>query len=182
MSQLQDEHTSTSRGVWFALGIVLLLVVVVLGLFIVYSHLPRANPSQGTSSDLVTPPAVITNAEGTLTVNRGVDFNGAHITVMQVQEAASFSDDTKQDGAYTVRVYLEAKNGGQVPAGINYTSDVRLLLPNGETLAPLYLNIVPVVLPGQTQDGYLDFSVSSKVTLSSLRLRFGSGALVAFGG
>jgi len=182
MSQLHDEHTSTSRGMRFALGIVVLLVVAILGFFIAYSHLPRANPSQGTSSDLVTPPAVITNSTGTLTVNRAVDFNGAHITVMQVQEAASFSDDAKQGGPYTVRVYLEAKNGGQAPAGINYTSDVRLQLPNGETSAPLYLNIVPVVLPGQMQDGYLDFPVGSKVDLSSLRLRFGNVVTVAFGG
>ncbi len=177
-----QEHSSTSRGVRVALGIVLILVVTVLVFFIAYSHLPAANLSKGTSSDLVTPPAVITNSAGTLTVNRGVDFNGAHITVMQVQEAASFSDDAKQGGPYTVRVYLEAKNGGQAPAGINYTSDVRLLLPNGQTSTPLYLNIAPVVLPGQMQDGYLDFPVSSKVNLSSLTLRFGSGAMVAFGG
>ena len=182
MSQFQNEHTSTSRGVWFALGIVLLSVVIVLGLFVAYSHLPRANPNEGTSSDLVTPPAVITNAAGTLTVNRGVDYNGAHVTVTQVQEAGSFSDDTKQSGAYTVRVYLETKDGGQAPAGINYTSDVRLLLPNGQTSAPLYLNIAPVTLPGQVQDGYLDFPVSSKVDLSSLRMRFGSALAVAFSG
>ena len=182
MSELNDERKPTSRGVRVALGILLVSVIAVLGFFIAYSHLPRANPSQGTSSDLVTPPAVITNAAGTLTVNRSIDFNGAYITVMQVQEAASFSDDSKQGGAYTVRVYLQAKNGGQAPAGINYVSDARLLLPNGQTSAPLYLNIAPVVLPGQMQDGYLDFPVSSKVALSSLTLRFGSGTMVAFGG
>src|SRR5437588_3687712 len=181
MSQLNNEHISTSRGVRLALGIVLILVVSVLVFFIAYSHLPSANPSQGTSSDLVTPPAVISNSVGTLTVNRSVDFNGAHITVMQVQEATSFSDDSKQGGAYTVRVYLQTKNGGQAPAGINYTSDVHLLLPNGQSSAPLYLNIAPVVLPGQMQDGYLDFPVSSKVALSSLTLRFGNGAMLAFG-
>jgi len=182
MSQLNNEHIASSRGVRVALGIVLVLVVAVLVFFIAYSHLPPANPSQGTSSDLVTPLPVLTNSVGTLTVNRSVDFNGAHITVMQVQEAASFSDDAKQGGAYTVRVYLEAKNGGQAPVGINYISDVRLLLPSGQTSAPLYLNIAPVVLPGQLQDGYLDFPVSSKVTLPSLTLRFGSGAMVVFGG
>jgi hypothetical protein len=182
MSELNDERRSTSRGIRVALGVVLILAVVVLVFFIAYSHLPPANPNKGTSSDLVTPPAVLTNSVGTLTVNRSIDYNGAHITVMQVQEAASFSDDTKNGGPYTVRVYLEAKNGGQAPAGINYVSDVRLLLPNGQTSAPLYLNIAPLVLPGQVQDGYLDFPVSSKVALSSLTLRFGSGVAVAFGG
>lgn len=182
MSELNNEHIASSRGVRVALGIVLILVVTVLVFFIAYSHLPPANPNKGTSSDLVTPPAVLTNSVGTLTVNRSIDFNGAHVTVMQVQEATSFSDDSKQGGAYTVRVYLEAKDAGQAPAGINYVSDVRLLLPNGQTSAPLYLNIAPVILPGQVQDGYLDFPVSSKVALSSLTLRFGSGAVVAFGG
>ncbi len=182
MSELNNEHVSTSRGVRVALGIVLVLVGAVLVFFIAYSHLPPANPSSGTSSDLVTPPAVLTNPVDTLTVNRSIDFNGAHITVMQVQEAGSFSDDSKQAGAYTVRVYLEAKNGGQAPVGINYLSDARLLLPNGQTSTPLFLNITPVVLPGQMQDGYLDFPVNSKVTLSSLMLRFGSGTEVAFGG
>jgi hypothetical protein len=183
MSQINNQHVSTSRGMRVALGMVLVLTLAVLGFFIAYSHLPRAGgPNSGTSSDLVTPTAVLTNAVGMLTVNRSIDFNGAQITVMQVQEAGAFSDDKKQAGAYTVRVYLQAKNGGQVPVGINYPSDARLLLPGGQTAAPLFLAIAPVVLPGQMQDGFLDFPLSSKVALSSLILRFGSGAVVAFGG
>lgn len=182
MAELNNEHNSESRGVRIALGIVLVSVVAMLVFFIAYSHLPRANPNSGTSSDLVTPTAVLTNPVDTLTVNRSIDFNGVHITVIQVQEAGSFSDDSKHGGPYSVRVYLQAKNGGQTPVGISYTSDVRLLLPNGQTSTPLFLNIVPVVLPGQMQNGFLDFPVSSKVTLSSLTLRFGSGAAVAFGG
>ena len=182
MSELNDRNISTTRGVRLVLGIVLALVVAVLVLFIAYSHLPPANPNSGTSSDLVTPPAVLTNPVGTLTVNHSIDYNGAHITVMQVQEAAAFSDDTKQGGAYTVRVYLQANNAGSAAVGINYLSDVRLLLSTGQTAAPLYLTIAPVVLPGQMQAGFLDFPVSSKVALSSLSLRFGSGATVVFGG
>ena len=182
MSQLNNEYVSTSRRVRVALGIVLVLVIGMLVFFIAYSHLPPANPSSGTSNDLVTPPAVLNNPVDTLTVNRSTDFNGAHITVMQVQEAGAFSDDSKHGGAYTVRVYLQAKNGGQAAVGVDYLSDARLLLPNGQTSAPLYLSIAPVVLPGQMQDGFLDFPVSNKVALSSLMLRFGSGVMVTFGG
>src|SRR3989442_222562 len=128
MSQLNNEHISNSRRVWVALSVVLVLVLAMLGFFIAYSHLPRAGgANSGTSSDLVTPTAVLTDAVGTLTVNRSIDFNGAHITVMQVQEAGAFSDDQKHAGAYTVRVYLRAKNAGRAAVGINYPADARLL-------------------------------------------------------
>jgi hypothetical protein len=58
---------------------------------------------------------------------------------------------------------------------------VRLLTPDGQVIAPKLVSIAPLVLPNQSQNGYIDFPVNTQVDLSLLMLRLGSGAMVAFG-
>ena len=183
MSQQNKAGKPAPRGVWAALGVILILTLGMLGFFIAYSHLPRAGSgNNGTVSDLVTPTAVMVHAVETLRVERSADYAGLHITVTQVEEAASFSDDRKNSGAYTLRVHVRAMNGGQAPVGIDYPSSVRLLLPSGQEITPQLVSIVPVVLPKETQEGFFDFPLSTQVAISLLTLQLGSGTMVRFGG
>jgi hypothetical protein len=183
MPQPDTERTSNSHSVRVALGVILLLALGMLGFFIAYSHLPppgSANP--GTTNDFVTPTPVQTHPVAAMTVNRGVDYSGVHITVTQVQEAGAFSDDRKQGGQYTVRVYVHVENRGQAPVGINYSSQTWLVLPGGSKVASQLVTVAPVILPGSFKDGYFDFPLKTQVSLSSLALRLGSGTMVEFGG
>lgn len=182
MSQPNTERTSNSHGVRVALGVVLLLTLSMLGFFIAYSHLPRAGSGNpGTTSDLVTATPVQTHPVAAMTVNRGVDYSGVHITVTQVQEAGSFSDDRKQGGQYTVRVYVHVENRGQAAVGIDYASQTWLVLPDGSSVASQFVTVAPVILPNSMKDGYFDFPVKTQVALSSLALRLGSGTMLEFG-
>lgn len=160
------------------------IALAVIAFFVVLSFiLPGGHEdASNVTGDTVPSTVAVTNLVSTLTVNRSIDFNHVHFTVTRVTQAAAFSDDRKRGGKYTVRVALQAgsENGNQAPVGVDYPALVRLLTPDGQVIAPKLVSIAPLVLPNQSQSGYIDFPVNTQVALSSLMLRLGSGAMVAF--
>lgn len=176
MAQIKTKRPLLSHRAKIILALGIILFFVVLSFF-----LPSEGDSDNVTGDsAVTPTVSITNPVETLTVNRAADVNGIHMTVTHVQEAAAFSDDRKHGGKYTVRVNVHTLNSGQAPVGIDYSSQVRLILPGGQVIAPKYITIAPVALPNQQQDGFFDFPVTSQVDLPSLALRLDNKTTVAF--
>ncbi len=160
-----------------------MLGIAIIAILVVYTILfapKEQDPNVGLTSDPSTPTVGITHLMGTLTVKRSVEVQGVQMTVTQVKEATSFSDDTKRGGNYIVRVSMQTINNGQETIGIQYDSIARLLLPDGEMIAPKLVNLSPAELPNSQQDGYIDFALMSQANLSSLTLRLGS-AKIAFG-
>ena len=174
----QAKNLLKSRRVRVTLALLAIAIAVVLSFF----GPKEPDPNIALTTDSVTPTIGITNPVGTLAVNRSVDFRDVHLTVTKVQEARAFSDDPKHAGTYTVRVQVHVQPGAAVqsPVGIDYVSLVRLALSNGQIISPKLINLPPVVLPRQPNDGYFDFPVTAQVPLSSLTLRLGSDTSVAF--
>jgi hypothetical protein len=172
MSQFESEHFSDDNGTRKTLWILVAAIIGVIILFMLYSHLPRANANNGTFSDAVTPVPAMTNPVGSVTLNRAVTVDGVNLTIQQVQQAGNFSDLRKHTSPYTLRIYLQAHNGGQEPIGINFSSSARLLLPDGNVVAPKLISVSPVTMPKATQAGYLDFPLQNAVPISELVLRF----------
>lgn len=179
--ELEEEQLRRPR-LWVTLGLVLLMTFGFLALVMLYTHLPRAGgASTNTSSDLVTPTVGATNPVSSLKINHTVTVSGLQVTVQQAQQATSFSDLRKHDSPYVVRVYVQTKNNGLSPVGIPYASQVRLLLPDGETVKPQLVTLAPTTMPDTSETGYMDFPVKNTVSLSQLTLWFDSDATVSFG-
>jgi hypothetical protein len=177
MSQLR--RVLKSRKVQVALALTLIAIAVVISFF-----LPKEqDPNIGLINDSSTPTVSMTNPVGALTVNHSVHFDSVTLTVTKVQEASAFADDLKESGAYTIRVNVQVQpdKSVQAPRGINYASRVSLVLANGQRIPTKLVNLSQVVFPNQTQIGYIDFAVNSKIALSSLKLSVGNGGFVAFG-
>ena len=163
--------------------VTLALVVIGLGVVFTLLYAPKEqDPNIGLTTDPAPPTVGITNLVGSLNVNRSTTYRNVTFTVTQVQEAAAFSDDRKRNGTYTVRVDVHAQPGTaiQSPMGLNYVSLVRLVLANGEIIAPKLVSLLPLVMPQQAKDGYFDFPVSTNVPLSSLTLRIGNTNTIGF--
>ncbi len=126
------------------------------------------------------PTVGITNKVDTLSVNKSVDVKGLQLVVSQATEATKFSDDRKRAGTYTVRVMMHTKNTSPNPIGIQFDSYIRLVGADGQVIAPKYVSLLPVTLPSSSRDGYADFPLASQVPLTSLTLRFGNDATMAF--
>jgi hypothetical protein len=179
MTQTQNKKSinlSPRARVIAALVVIALLVIIVVFLF------PRERDSTIVIGDTVGPNVTATNFVGTLAVNRSFDYNNVHYTVARVTQASAFSDDHKPAGIYTVRVDMLAHSDSslQNPIGINYPSLVRLVLPDGQSISPKLVSLAPLVLPGGSQSGFFDFPVNSQVELSTLVLKMGNEATVAF--
>ena len=160
---------------------VILALAIIAGAVVISFFLPPEGDANNVTGDLaVTPTVAVTNPVGTLTVNRGALLSGIQITITQVQEAKAFSNDHKRAGVYTVRVNVQTLNSGQTAIGVDYASQVRLVLPDGQVIFPKLISVAPVSLPNQKQDGFFDFPVATQLDLSSLVLRLGTTATVAF--
>jgi len=178
MSEVKTKRPFLSRRAKILLALAIIAFFVGISFFL---------PSEGDSNNVtgdsaITPTVSIINSVGSLTVNRSAMLNGVRVTVTQVQEAKAFSNDRKRAGAYTVRVYVHTLNSGQAPVGVDYAAQVRLLLPDGQVIVPIYVTVAPVSLPNLKQDGFFDFPVAKEVDLSSLVLNLGTEAAVAFAG
>lgn len=178
MSEVKTKRPLLSHRAKVILALAVIFILVVLSFFA-----PPEGDSNNVTGDLaITPTVSIIHPVGTLIVNHSAVLSGVQITVTQVQEALAFSNDRKHGGTFTVRVYVRTLNDGHMPVGIDYSAQIRLLLPGGQVIAPKYVTVAPVSLPNQKQDGYFDFPVPSQVDLSSLMLRLGNEAMVAFAG
>lgn len=163
------------RVILFLFGIAVLVVLTLL-------YAPRERDSSNVTGDAIPITVTVTNPLGSLTVNRGADFQSAQITVTQVIQASSFSDDTKRGGNYVVRVELTAQNKSnlQTPIHIDYPSQARLQLANGQVVSPWLIAISPAILPNSTVSGYIDFAVAAPEQLSGMSLVLGNNTQVAF--
>lgn len=161
--------------------VIIALVIIGIGVVLAFFAPPEGD-SNNITGDTIPSTLTVTKLVGSISVNRGADYNHVHITVAGVQQASKFSDDRKRIGAYTIRVHLtaQADRGQQSPIGLDYAANARLQLPGGQLIAPKLVNMSPNVLPNQTYSGFIDFPVDTPVNLSSLSLQLGSSSSVPF--
>jgi hypothetical protein len=178
MSEFNGEHSSATNGTRTTLVVFAVAIIIVVGLFMVYSHFPSANAAKGTFSDFTTPIATPNNLISSVAVNRSVTLNGLQLTITTVQQATSFSNASNHSGRYTLRVYLNTHDPGQEPADVDFVNRMRVVLPDGQAIGPQVLSIYPLTLPKASQTGFIDFPLPSKVSMSNTVIRFDSNTYV----
>lgn len=173
MSQPQKKGwlASLSPAKRTALGITVIALAVIWG--VMYG--PRYPDSNTTTGDAPPPTITVVGLAGSLQVNRSILRQGVTITVGDVQQAQSFSNDGKSRYAhvkYIIRVnlHVQAPADQQKAIGIDYCKLSRLVLSDGSSLPCKLAEISPAVLPGQQEYGFIDFWLtSSPLDLTSLR-------------
>src|SRR5258706_14318696 len=161
MSQTKKKGllASIPPRVRIAIALAIIAILAVLSFFA-----PPEKDASNVTGDTLPVTVTVTHAVSALSVNRSIHLNNVQITVTQVAEAASFSDDTKRGGVYTVRVELQAKHMGtdRTPIGIDYASQARLVRADGQVISPKLGAIPPVLLPPSPQAGWTDFPLSEQ--------------------
>jgi hypothetical protein len=105
--------------------------------------------------------------------------------VVRAEQAQSFSDDGKSQYAnakYVLRIFLhvQAPRSQHAALGLDYISLSRLILNNGTQISSNIAQISPDILPGQNEDGFLDFWTNTPLNLSQLGFAL-NGDTIAFG-
>jgi hypothetical protein len=184
-----------SRGCLVA-SVVLLLVLALgaIGGFYIIRHNNSTESSQNgnsssgqtntSSSSGNTPTSATTptssgntpNTGGPVTVplNLKFTYSSVDITLVSVQQASSFADDssTPQGG---VRIATMESNSTTNGASFLYGDVVRLIMPDGSINAPSNEKSFEGPAAGISRDNWIDFAVANQnIDLSKLILRFGS--------
>jgi zinc-ribbon domain len=183
-----------SRGCLVA-SVVLLLVLVLggVGVFFVIRHNNSIGGSQNGNSASgqqntpvnsgITPTNVTTPGNNgntpstggpvTVPLNLKFTYSSVDITLVSVQQASSFPDDssTPQGG---VRVVTKESNSTSNDVRYSYDDVIRLIMPDGSIIAPSNEKSIEAPAAGVSQDNWIDFAVTSQnIDLSKLILRYG---------
>ncbi len=161
----------------------LIIIVIVGGLGVIYG--PHYDVDNTTTGDTTPSTVTVNNSLNILNVNRSMVYQGVTITITNVEQAYSFSDDNKSSYAHVkyivrVRVHVQAPASQQGAIGIDYGNLANLTLADGTQLSARLSQISPDVLPNTKQDGFLDFWVNAPLNLPSLVFNL-DGNIIAFG-
>ena len=115
-----------------------------------------------------------TGGPATVPLNLKFTYSSVNITVVSVQQANSFPDDTSapQGG---IRVATMESNSTTNNVRYAYSDIIRLVMPDGSIIAPSNEKYYEGPATGVSQDNWIDFPVTSQnIDLSKLILRYGS--------
>ena len=173
-----QKNSSGPRHSGLSIALLLLLLVGALGaggFFAVRflgSHL-----SGGAHPDLNTPAgqAPIT----TTPLNTTVTYASVAITLINAQQATSFTNDSGAPGLLRLNLHEQNTNTPEkslVLSTVSYTyaDAFRLILPGGKSVAPLDSQQVTGPVQGKAQNGWVDFPVSTTIKVNTLVLRLGT--------
>ena len=107
-------------------------------------------------------------------LNLKFTYSSVDITLVSVQQASSFSDDTStpQGG---IRVATKESNSTTNNVRYSYSDIIRLVMPDGSIIAPSNAKYYEGPAAGVSQDNWIDFPVASQnIDLSKIILRYGS--------
>jgi hypothetical protein len=159
--------------------VLLVILLVVLGLpgyFAFRNRIPALQntinsvSSGNTSGILATPPLA---SPTTTQLNETVNYAGVDITILNAQQASSFSDDNNSSTNELVRLNLNEKAGPAVGSFL-YGDVMRLVLPDNTTIVPSRAQNDIGPEQGTTRTNWIDFTVATNTKIDQLKLLLGT--------
>ena len=165
---LYPPRYSQSSKLWLWIASVLIIGVIIFG-GISYIVLHWFNTLHITVGAGNTQPAITT-----FHVARAGTYAELSFTVINVQYATTFPNDTIQTGPALARVNLQVANKSTDQVSVIYYDVAHLLVPGMKPIAPTNVHLSTGPKPGTSEVGWIDFPVSKGVQLSTLELQLGS--------
>jgi hypothetical protein len=171
LRETEKERSSKPFRLWPWLGALLIIGVILLATvsLVAWNWLRGLQLNANTN----VPQPTIT----TYTVQRTAHYADLTFTILNAQYTTYFTNDNIHAGPATARINLQVANKTRIPISVIYYDSVRLLLPNGNAIAPTNLQLSPDVQAGATIQGWMDFPVDKGIKLSSLEMQFGVASL-----
>jgi hypothetical protein len=179
-------QTDSSKRVLGQIGCGVLAVILVVLLlcgalgYVGWQFLANRAP---TSTPPGTSPAATTSTTGstqrgqasqaTVPIHQTVRYADVDITLLTVQQAQRFADDSSTQ-AGVVRLNTREQSTSSQRSYYLYSEVARLILPDKSAVAPANTQHFGAPDPQATQINWWDFPVSTSVTISDLTLRLGT--------
>jgi len=164
-------------------GIVILLIVLVIGTagFFGYkwltskissasSTVTSGNGNNSANGNGSTPSVPLTTTQ----INATLTYSSLDMTILNAQEASSFTDDANASLPVLVRINLKEHNPTAGTIFAFYSDNFRLILPDGTSVTPGNEHDSGGVNQAVERTNWVDFPVASKVDISKLTLKIGA--------
>src|SRR6266700_4614299 len=165
---LYPPRNSQSSKLWLWITSILVIGLIILGgvSYISWNWLKNVHVTLGAGN---TQPSITT-----FHVERTRTYAELSFTVLNAQYATTFPNDTIQTGPALVRVNLQVTNKSTDQVSVIYYDVARLLVPGVKPIAPTNVHLSTGPKPRANEVGWIDFPVTNRVQLSTLRLQLGS--------
>jgi hypothetical protein len=138
----------------------------------VTSTVTSSNTTNGTSNGNGNTPQTISTV--TAQINQTITYASVDLTILSIQEASSFTDDTNTNTPALVRVNLKEHNPTAGEIFLFYGDNFRLILPDGTSVAPGSEHDNGGLNQAVERTNWVDFPVSASVDINKLTLRLGA--------
>ncbi|MFL5656788.1 MAG: hypothetical protein ACJ8CB_21730 [Ktedonobacteraceae bacterium] len=170
---------NASRGV-LRLAVILLLLLLVLGTsgYFVFKYVSSRGRSLGSNNTASTSSS---SSVKTTPINATVTYASVDITIINVQQATSFADDSDSSAPGVVRLNIHAvqtgiddtNTGSSIDQYYDYPSSFTLILPGGSKVSPSGYKDGNGPTKKGNQTTWVDFSVPPTVKVNQLVLQIG---------
>ncbi len=177
----------SSKGVLGQIGCgVLLVILLIVGLcaggsYLVYRYVINAANSTttgtttttGSNSNGGTPQAItLTTAQ----INQSLTYSSVDFTIVNVQEASSFTDDSSPSSPVTLRVNVTEHNPTTDTVYMNYTNQLQIVLPDKTTVTAGTSKIDGIIGQAVQRTNWIDFPLTKSIPINQLTLQFGAAS------
>lgn len=114
------------------------------------------------------PPASPTTTQ----LNKTITYAGIDITMVNVQQASSFSDDQNNSANQLLRLNMK-ETASSTPGRFLYTDVMRLVLPDKSTVGPTQEQNDIATDPGTSRANWIDFPIPTNLKADQLTLLLG---------
>ncbi len=178
----KDASRSVLSQIGCGVGLIILAVLAVCGGtgYLGYRWLVSTANSAHTTASSNTGTGNNTGSNGTATVplttkniNAALTYASVDITILNAQEASSFTDDSNTSSPVLLRLNMKEHNPTAGTIFLSYSDNFHLILPDGTSVIPAREHDIGEVAQAVTQTSWVDYSLSSSVDITKLTLRLG---------
>lgn len=180
----KDSTKSVLGQIGCGVMVIILLVLAVCGVsgYFAYryvSGLANSVPTTTTSNVITGNSAPGNSATPTIVpisqqMHATVTYSSVVMTIGNIQEASSFTDDANASSPVLLRVNMSEHNPTSGSIFLFYDSNYRLLLPDGTSIAPTSEQNSGSIDQAVNRQNWIDFPLTSKVDISKLTLQIGA--------
>jgi hypothetical protein len=178
----KDASRSVLSQIGCGVGLIILAVLAVCGGtgYLGYRWLVSSANSVHTTTSSNTGTDNNTGSNGTVTVplttkniNAALTYASVDITILNAQEASSFTDDSNTSSPVLLRLNMKEHNPTANTIFLSYGENFHLILPDGTSVTPASEHDIGAIDQAVTQTSWVDFPLPSSMDISKLTLRLG---------